>query len=74
MELRVPDEPEGTWHKLKMAIEAAKKTIGYQKNKRTDWFDSNNDEMQDLLKTNTMPMQNYSKMHNLSHSTRPFKN
>ncbi|XP_062515838.1 uncharacterized protein LOC134191257 [Corticium candelabrum] len=51
MELRASDEPEGTWHTLKMAtIEAAKKAIGYKKNKRTDWFDSNNDEIQDLLR------------------------
>ena len=50
-ELSSSDEPEGTWHRLKMAtIEAAKKTVGYKKNKRTDWFDSNTDEIQDLLR------------------------
>ena len=37
MELRASDEPEGTWHRLKMAmIEEAKKTIGY-KRIRADW-------------------------------------
>ena len=51
MKLRASDKPESTWHRLKMAtIEAANKTIGYKKKKRTDWFDSNNDELQDLLR------------------------
>ena len=31
------------------ATEAAKKTVGLKKNKREDWFDSNNVEIQDLL-------------------------
>ena len=31
------------------ATEAAKKTVGFKKNKREDWFDSNDVEIQDLL-------------------------
>ena len=48
-ELRVSGEPLG-WNRLKVAAtEAAKKTVGFKKNKREDWFDSYNVEIQDLL-------------------------
>ena len=48
-ELRVSGELLG-WNRLKVAAtEAAKKTVGLKKNKREDWFDSNNVEIQDPL-------------------------
>ena len=48
-ELRVSGKPLG-WNRLKVAAtEAAKKTVRFKKNKREDWFDSNNVEIQDLL-------------------------
>ena len=49
-ELELSKEIEGSWNRLKTAATtAANKTIGLKKNKREDWFDNNNDEIQDLL-------------------------